>query len=110
MHLTPPPTAHPYGILPQTLQSIIDVIASYPCVEQAILYGSRAKGTHRTGSDIDICLMGEQVSLDTQLHMAAQLDDLPTLYTFDLSIYHAIQNPQLLAHIDRVGKVLYKKK
>ena len=98
-----------YGLKVSVLNQITAVFASSSLVDAAILYGSRAKGCHRPGSDIDITLKGEGLTLRELNRIALALDDLLLPYTFDLSIYQHIDNPELLAHIQRVGKVLYRK-
>ena len=44
-------------------EEINRVLAAHPGVEQALLYGSRAKGNYRPGSDIDLCLVVSLMSL-----------------------------------------------
>ena len=79
-------------------------------MEKAVLYGSRAKATHKTGSDIDLTLhAGTALSLNMLLHIANDLDDLLLPYTFDLSIFRDITDPDLTEHIRRVGVSLYEK-
>jgi predicted nucleotidyltransferase len=53
----------PYGLSEGTLARIRGVLASHAEVERAVLYGSRAQGNYRDGSDIDLCLMGESLTL-----------------------------------------------
>ena len=72
------------------------------------MYGSRAKGNYTAGSDIDITLKGEELDLEQLNKINIDLDDLLLPYTFDLSILHQIANPDLIEHIERVGKVFYK--
>ena len=98
-----------FGLKKRTLQKIIGVIASVQEVDQAILYGSRAKGNNREGSDIDITLKGEKLSLKELNHLSLALDDLDLPYLFDLSILHHIENDDLLDQIQRVGKILYSR-
>ena len=78
-------------------------------IDEAILYGSRAKGNFKNGSDIDITLVGNDLNLSTINKIELELDDLLLPYTFDISIYHRISNPQLTDHIDRIGKIFYLK-
>lgn len=68
------------------------VFAQFSAVESAVLYGSRAKGTHRVGSDIDLTLMGASLTHDDLNQIAAALDDLLLPYTIDLSIFAYIDN------------------
>jgi len=71
------------------------------------LYGSRAKGNYKNGSDIDLTLMGKNISHKDLLNISNQLDDIMTPYQFDLSIYSQINNVELLKHIDQVGVVFF---
>ncbi|MCH8569604.1 MAG: nucleotidyltransferase domain-containing protein [Balneolales bacterium] len=86
------------------------MFAHYQEIEIAILYGSRAKGTYRTGSDIDHVLIGPELTLTLLYKIDNELDDLLLPYKIDLSIYHKIENDELLAHLERAGKFFYEKK
>ncbi|MFW5831739.1 MAG: nucleotidyltransferase domain-containing protein [Prolixibacteraceae bacterium] len=50
------------GLKDETIQKITSVFEKFPQIEKAILYGSRAKGNFKTGSDIDLTLIGEQTN------------------------------------------------
>jgi uncharacterized protein len=95
-----------FGLKPSTIERINQVFAHYPEVEQAILYGSRAKGNYRRSSDIDLTLIGD-LSYRQLLHLETAIDDLLLPYKVDLSLQTHIDNPELLAHIQRVGVVFY---
>jgi len=98
-----------YGLKDEILRKIIFAFSKYPQIEKAILYGSRAKGTYKTGSDIDITFVGEEIDLSIVNKIAAELDDLLLPYSFDLSIYKNLSNKDLVQHINRVGIVFYQK-
>ncbi len=98
-----------FGLKDEVVAKINRVFAAHPEVEEAILYGSRAKGTPRPGSDIDLTLKGPDLNLQVLNRISRDLDDLLLPYTFDLSIFRQIANPELLDHIERVGKVFYRK-
>ncbi|MDH5298814.1 MAG: nucleotidyltransferase domain-containing protein [Desulfobulbaceae bacterium] len=85
------------------------VFAAHPEVEEAILYGSRAKGNERPGSDIDLTLNGPNLNLQVINRISRELDDLLLPYTIDLSVFRQISNSDLLDHIERVGQVFYRK-
>lgn len=85
------------------------MFAGYPQIQQVILYGSRAKGTQRNGSDIDLAIQGEELTLPQLLKIENELDDLLLPYHVDLTLLHQIDNPKLAEHIRRVGKVFYAK-
>lgn len=97
-----------YGLPEHTIQAIRRVLAMHSRVEKAILYGSRAKGNYRTGSDIDLALQGDELDLSEQLAIEDELDDLLLPYKIDLSLLNQIENRNLLDHIQRVGRTFYE--
>lgn len=99
-----------YGLPDATIRNICAVLGRYPQVKQAILYGSRAKGNHKHGSDIDLTLRGgTDLTLSVLYKIMDALDDLLLPYTIDLSIYANIRDPDVIAHIQRVGVTFYQK-
>ena len=98
-----------FGLSDQTLETVRDILASCPEVEKALVYGSRAMGNYRTGSDIDITLIGAQLSMDVLFKLVRLFDESNLPYMVDLSIMANINNPNLSDHIDRVGQVLYQR-
>jgi predicted nucleotidyltransferase len=100
----------PYGLKPDTIAKINGIMAAHPEIEQAILYGSRAKGNYREGSDIDLCLVVETLTLTQLLKIENELDDLLLPYKIDLSLFHALDSTTLVEHVHRVGVVFYEKR
>ena len=98
-----------YGLKEIHINQITAVFASYPDIHKAILYGSRAKGNYREGSDIDISLVGEKLNLTILLRIETELDDLLLPYNIDVSIFDKIENQELVQHIKRAGIILYEK-
>lgn len=98
-----------YGLSEKNLKKITAIFGKFKEVEEAVLYGSRAKGNYKPGSDIDIALKGKKLNLRLLNTIDIDLDDLLLPYTFDMSIYDHISNQDLRDHIQRVGKVLYTK-
>lgn len=96
-----------FGLKPDAISRINSVFAAHPEIEQVVLYGSRAKGNHRAGSDIDLCLKGEALTLTQLLKIENELDDLLLPYKIDLSSFQALDNAELIDHIHRVGVVFY---
>lgn len=97
-----------YGLKKESIEKVNRIFAQYDKIEEVILYGSRAKGNYKPGSDIDLTLKGKELNLKLLNKISLELDDLLLPYTFDLSIYHHIKQPDLIDHIVRVGKVFYK--
>lgn len=98
-----------FGLSDATLATVRGILERYPAVEQAIVYGSRAKGNYKTGSDIDLTLIGAGLDFDTLGSIAGDLDDSDIPYKVDLSILANITNPNLVEHIQRVGMVFYER-
>lgn len=97
------------GLKSETLEKIIPLFKKFPEIEIVVLYGSRAKGTYKNGSDIDLTFKGKNLTLAMLNKIAIELDDLLLPYTFDISLYEKINNPELLAHINRVGIIFYQR-
>ena len=99
-----------HGLSESTVERIRGVLAHFPEVEKAVLYGSRAKGTHRPGSDIDLALHGSGLGQMLLARIDEALDDLLLLpYQMDLSLFASLTHPELLDHIRRVGVPLYER-
>lgn len=97
-----------FGLKETTIERICGVLARYPQVEEALLYGSRAKGNYKNGSDIDLTLRGgSDLTLRVLFRVMDELDDLLLPYTFDLSILAQISDPDVVDHIGRVGVTFY---
>lgn len=97
-----------FGLRASVIDRIHSVLRQFPAVRQARLYGSRAMGNYREGSDIDLTFTGEGLSLSILGQIDLALDDLMLPYSFDLSIYDAVEHAPLREHIDRVGVVFYQ--
>ncbi|MCE7070725.1 nucleotidyltransferase domain-containing protein [Dyadobacter sp. CY327] len=97
-----------YGLSEKTIIAVQNVFRKYPNVEKAILYGSRVKGNFRNGSDIDLVLVGDKLTLSDQFRIETELDDLLLPYRIDLALYHQIENEDLVGHIDRMGMVFFE--
>jgi uncharacterized protein len=96
-----------HGLSAQTIARIGAVLARFPEVEKAMLFGSRAKRTHRPGSDIDLALVGAGLDWRTIGRIYDALDDLLLPYNFSLIKYEDATDADVAAHIARVGILLY---
>ena len=83
------------------------VFATCPGVQEVILYGSRAKGTAQSRSDIDLVLRGPDLTHRDLSSLANKLDDLLLPQKIDLAIDSQIDNPALRDHLNRVGILLF---
>ena len=99
-----------YGLSDTIIEKICNVLSRHSSVEKAVLYGSRAKGTFKPGSDIDLSLHGATITLNELAEIDSELDDLLLPYTFDLLIFDTLSHVKLREHIERVGKVFYQRR
>ena len=97
------------GLSQEDIKLIKSVFTKYPEIERVVLYGSRAMGTYRNNSDIDLTLFGKKLDLTLQQAIENDLDDLLLPWRFDVSIFERLTNKDLLTHINRVGKVFYQR-
>ena len=96
-----------FGLKEETIAKINAVFTKYPQVEEVIIYGSRAKGNQKNGSDIDLTLKGTDLDLELRNKISLEIDDLNLPYSFDISILDQINDPDLLDHIKRRGAIFY---
>ena len=97
------------GLSENTCSTVRQILGRYPQIDKAVIYGSRAKGNYKNGSDIDLTLMGHGLDHKLLLSVAMALDDSDIPYTVDLSLFEQIGNPALREHIERVGVVFYQR-
>jgi predicted nucleotidyltransferase len=99
-----------YGLDEKILADIENIFSKYNQISKVILYGSRAKGNFRNGSDIDITLVGEELDMNILYSVMDDIDELYLPYKLDISIYSHIDNQELIEHISRVGKIIFQRK
>ena len=97
------------GLEEEEITRMIEIFSKQGKIKKVILYGSRAMGTWRPNSDIDLTIQGESLTLDKQFEIENELDDLMMPYKIDISLLHHIKNQDLLDHINEVGIVFFER-
>lgn len=95
-----------YGLRSDIIEKIVQTIKKNLKIQKIILFGSRAKETFKNGSDIDISIVSDNLSLKELNQLKVMLDDLMLPYKIDLIDFRRITNDDLREHINRVGKIL----
>jgi predicted nucleotidyltransferase len=97
-----------HGLNEMDLGFIRDSISQFEEIHKAVLFGSRAKGAYKTGSDVDIAVFGQNVDFEviSKLHAILE-DESPMPYFFDIIDYNHLGKKELQDHIDRVGEVIF---
>lgn len=105
-------TASRFGLSATVIDKIHGVLARHPNVQRAVLYGSRAKGNYKPGSDIDLTLFaapGQDIGHREVADILDEVDDLLLPYTMDLSVFEHLNHDGLREHIERLGQVFYER-
>jgi len=98
-----------FGLREDDIASIRHILSSYPEVRTGLIFGSRAKGNFKNGSDVDIALKGNDLTFKLILKISTELNEETLMpYHFDVLNYHTIQNEELIHHIDRIGVPFYE--
>jgi len=98
-----------FGLKQVTLEKLESVFQKHNAIDTVIIYGSRAKGTYKDGSDIDLTIKGAVFPFSELMQIEDQIDDLYLPYGVGLSQYEQLKNIDLIRYIDRVGAVMNKK-
>ncbi|MFZ4566130.1 MAG: nucleotidyltransferase domain-containing protein [Prochlorococcaceae cyanobacterium] len=96
------------GIPEASQQKLLNLLTQQPRLEAVWLFGSRAMGRQRSGSDIDLCLEGMDLSHDDRLRLMAAVDDLLLPWQVDLVLQHELPD-DLRGHVQRVGRCVWRR-
>lgn len=96
-----------YGLDEKDIDALTSVFEQNEKISKILIYGSRVRGNHAKGSDIDLCILDDGFSMSDRIHLGVQVDNLLLPYMVDISIYRDIRNQDLIEHIDRVGEVFF---
>lgn len=99
-----------FGLSDEVVRDICGVFERHDNIDEVILFGSRAKGDYSEGSDIDLAAKGNGLTFNQLMDINIQIEDLGLLYKVDVVDYNKNIGTPIVAHIDRVGKVFYKKR
>ena len=98
-----------YGLTDRSYNELLQILASFPEIEEALIYGSRARGDFWRASDVDLSIKGENFDRHTLARLNDKLYESHIPQMFDTHIYNTINNPNFKANVDREGKVLYSR-
>jgi predicted nucleotidyltransferase len=97
-----------FGLTDEDVKHIKAVLQSVSMVNKAVLFGSRAMGNYKPGSDVDLALF--TIDPKAATHVSGLLNDSsPMPYKFDVLDVADIQNTDLLDHIARVGIIIFER-
>ncbi len=89
---------------------IINILQRFKEIERAKIFGSRAKNNYKTGSDVDIAIYGDGITLNLISSLRWMLEEEgPLPYFVDIVDYTHLDQGELKDHIDRIGVLIYSK-
>ncbi len=98
------------GLVGNDLQTLGEVLKQFPAVEQAIVFGSRAKGTFKNGSDVGLALRGQSLSFEQASQIDYLLNEETSMpYMWDVLHYEGIESAEWVEYIDRVGVIVFQR-
>ncbi len=99
-----------FGITGKSFDMILKVLSSCVEIERAMIFGSRAVGNYRKGSDIDLAIYGKKITSNLVNDISVKLnEELPLPYYFDIVHYESLDHENLKKHINTHGKLFYKR-
>ena len=99
-----------FGLRETDIDYIVGRIKEFSEIEKAVIFGSRAKGNYKPGSDIDVGIYGEEITFDTIAALHDRLEEQgPLPYFFDIVDYTHLNHKELKSDIDRKGKVIFER-
>lgn len=96
-----------FGLPERTINELLEYFKSVETLDKVVIYGSRAKGTYRNGSDIDFAIWSDDINCASQIRWG--LEELPTPYMFDVTDYNTLTHEGMKNSIDTEGKLFYQK-
>ncbi len=98
-----------YGLTAAHIETLRGILAPFAAqITRAAIFGSRATGTSRPGSDIDLVLYGDMTDSDlSQIRLRCSESMLP--HTVDVLAYHLIASAALIERIDQEAQILFTK-
>lgn len=97
-----------YGLSASNGNCILDILSRFSEVQEVVLFGSRAKGNYKPGSDIDLAAKGD-ITKDVLSALLAAFEGSLLPYFVDVVVYGHLKNEALKEHIDRVGETIYRR-
>lgn len=97
-----------FGLSDTVIYELCNVFRHYANIEKVLIFGSRSKGNYRSGSDIDLAVIGKDLDYNMLLDIRCEIEDLELLYSVDLIDYNKKKGTPIAEHIDRVGQVFYE--
>ena len=101
------PARNNFGLTERDMKTIFNIFQKYPEIKEVLIFGSRAKGNWKTGSDLDLAILNSAVSFKMLLALKSDFAESNLPYKIDLVNLSQLKNNDLIEHIKRVGLLFY---
>ncbi len=99
-----------YGITEKSFSIILNTLKEHEEIERAVIFGSRAMGNYKKGSDIDIAIYGANILPESSMNLSGKLNEAsPIPYCIDVVSPQFVKDKDIIQHIEKFGKVFYLK-
>jgi uncharacterized protein len=98
-----------FGLTEREMETIQNIFEKYPEVKKVFVFGSRAKGTYKQGSDVDLAVMNAVISDKTIHGLSADFQESSLPYRVELVDFNSLKNPDFISHIERLGILIYER-
>ena len=98
-----------FGLTERDMQTFQKIFSAFPDVKEVQIFGSRAKGNYKNGSDIDLAIVNDDFNSNTLAKLAGEFEESSLPYKVDIVAMKYLKLHELIDHINRVGVVFYKR-
>jgi predicted nucleotidyltransferase len=96
-----------FGLSQRSIDELHGILSKYPDITKVHVFGSRAKGNYKPGSDIDLAIMNQGLAPRTIARVLSDCAESSLPIVVDLVDFHALTNAEFINHIQRVGVLFY---
>ncbi|WP_129126307.1 nucleotidyltransferase domain-containing protein [Geomonas oryzae] len=96
-----------YGLARRHYLGLAGVFSKYPHIEKVTIFGSRAKGTEKPYSDIDLAVIAPEMDSGEFSRLLDELDALDLVFKLDVLHFDTLPQPKLRKTIELYGKQFY---
>lgn len=101
--------SNPFGIGDRSFSELLETFSLFPEIRKVKVFGSRAMGNFKRGSDIDLCFWGD-IPQSLLFKIQDHIEEKTTIpYLIDFVVFQQIDNKALIDHINTYGIEFYKK-
>lgn len=96
-----------FGLRARDMATIQEILKRFPVISSVNIFGSRATGIFRPGSDIDLSIMNEGVDPSALHALKEQFEESSLPYRVEIHYYPTLSDSDFKSSIDKTGKRFY---